>query len=165
LGPGKQAGNACSSRGEPQPVASQECNVQSLNVARGEDHEVVCARLRDIVTTISRGRSAWPSISSSQQYLEEEVHGPASCAALRSARGNSDQVVGTKKSDHVATLDAKESPFEGERHAHSSCHTECFNAGRPMLCMLHRVQHAHRVCAHLHNSPNYAKKAHNCLVP
>jgi hypothetical protein len=38
-------------------VASQECNV-----ARGEDHNVVCARLRCIVITISRGRSRlWPS--------------------------------------------------------------------------------------------------------
>jgi hypothetical protein len=38
---GKQAGNAWSSRGEPQLVASQECNV-----VRGEDHNVVCVRLR-----------------------------------------------------------------------------------------------------------------------
>ena len=38
---GKQAGDAWSSRGEPQLVASQECNV-----ARGEDHNVVCVRLR-----------------------------------------------------------------------------------------------------------------------
>ena len=41
LGPGKQAGDAWSSRGEPQLVASQECNV-----ARGEDHNVVCVGLR-----------------------------------------------------------------------------------------------------------------------
>ena len=38
---GKQTGDAWSSRGEPQLVASQECNV-----ARGEDHNVVCVRLR-----------------------------------------------------------------------------------------------------------------------
>ena len=36
---GKQAGDAV--RGEPQLVASQECNV-----ARGEDHNVVCVRLQ-----------------------------------------------------------------------------------------------------------------------
>ena len=38
---GKQTGDAWSSRGEPQLVASQECNV-----TRGEDHNVVCVRLR-----------------------------------------------------------------------------------------------------------------------
>jgi hypothetical protein len=47
LAPGKQAGDAWSSRGESQLVASQECNV-----ARGEDHNVVCVRLRQ---QISRG--------------------------------------------------------------------------------------------------------------
>ena len=106
--------------------------------------------------------------ASSQQYLEEEegygqadcsimpgtreLHGPASHwplpgTALRSARGNADQVVRTNQSHHLATLDAKESPFGGERHSHSSCHKECFHAGRPLLCMLNRVQHTHAACA------------------
>jgi len=82
------------------------------------------------------------------------LHGPASHwplpgTALRSARGNADQVVRTNQSHHLATLDAKESPFGGERHAHSSCHKECFHAGRPLLCMLNRVQlkHTHAACA------------------
>ena len=44
-------------RGEAQLVVSQECKV-----ARGEDHDVVTARLPCIITTISRGRSRpWPS--------------------------------------------------------------------------------------------------------
>jgi hypothetical protein len=56
LGPGKQARDACLSRGEPQLVASQVCYV-----AKGEDQDEVCLRLRCIVTTISRGRSRlWP---------------------------------------------------------------------------------------------------------
>jgi hypothetical protein len=52
------SGDACSSRGEAQLVASQECNV-----ARGDDHNVVCMLLGCIITTtISRGRSRlWPS--------------------------------------------------------------------------------------------------------
>jgi hypothetical protein len=29
---------------------------------------------------------------------------------------------------------------------------ECFNAGRPLLCMLNRVQHTRSICVHLHNS-------------
>jgi hypothetical protein len=93
-------------------VASLECNV-----ARGEDPVELCARLRTHAAT--------------HQYLEEEarygqadcrivpgtrrLHGPAShrphsIAAMRSGRGSGDQVVGTNQSDHLANLDAKESP-------------------------------------------------------
>ena len=131
----------CSSRGEVQLVASQECNV-----ARGEDHDVVCARLRGIDTTISRGSSrlwpsglqdnsrhtriAWPSISLA-------TAGRSSAICARECR----------QSENLATLEAKESLFEGERHAHSSCHMECFHAGRPLRCMLRRVQHTHAPCA------------------
>ena len=91
MGPGKQAGNACSSRRESQLVASQECNVAY------EMTTMWCVRACD---------------AASQQYLEEEtgcgqadcsimpgvckLHGPAAhCAlafllddALRSAGGN-----------------------------------------------------------------------------
>jgi hypothetical protein len=127
----------------------------------------VCAPAMHGHNKISRKRQAMAKRAEcSIMPGTRELHGPASHwplpgAALRSARGNADQVVGTNqssKSYHLATLDAKASPFGGERYAHSSCHKECFHAGRPLFCMLNRIQHTHAACESICTIPTNTQR-------
>ena len=59
-------------------MASQECNV-----ARGEDHDVVCARLRCSVTAYLEEEAGYGQADCSIMQVTRKLHGPASHWAPR----------------------------------------------------------------------------------